>query len=59
LFAQQFVQNKFVLDFGCGCGYGAGLMARNGAAKVIGVDISEEAIQYSRTHFRLQILSLW
>jgi len=51
LFAQQFAPGKTVLDIGCGCGYGSCLLAEGGAETVIGVDISEEAIRYSKEHY--------
>jgi 2-polyprenyl-3-methyl-5-hydroxy-6-metoxy-1,4-benzoquinol methylase len=40
-----------VLDAACGVGYGSQILAKAGAAEVVGVDISEEAIRYARTHF--------
>lgn len=40
-----------VLDAGCGCGYGAGYLAERGAGFVVGVDISEEALEHARRHF--------
>jgi SAM-dependent methyltransferase len=47
-FALSHVQNADVLDLGCGCGYGTHLLATRGARSAIGVDISAEAIAYSR-----------
>ncbi|MDD5040091.1 MAG: class I SAM-dependent methyltransferase [Patescibacteria group bacterium] len=46
-FAAQFVKNKTVLDIACGSGYGSKYLADHGAARVIGVDSSDEAIRYS------------
>jgi ribosomal protein L11 methyltransferase len=43
-------QGKSVLDFGCGTGILAILAAKEGAAKVIGVDIQPEAIENSYEH---------
>lgn len=41
-----------VLDLGCGCGYGAWLMAAiRPEAFVVGVDFSEIAIDWAKTHF--------
>lgn len=48
-FALQYVDGKNVLDIGCGSGYGADLIASK-ASEVIGVDISEEAVNYARQH---------
>ncbi len=48
-FAEQFIQKgSRVLDAGCGTGYGtARLAAINAHAHVLGVDISEEAVNYA------------
>ena len=50
-FALSHVQGASVLDLGCGCGYGTHLLATGGARSAIGVDISPEAIEYSRSHY--------
>lgn len=50
-FAFQFVKNKVVLDAGCGTGYGADYLSKVGK-EVIGIDISEAALRYARTHFQ-------
>jgi len=42
---------KRVLDAGCGIGYGSHHLASHGAAEVIGVDISKEAIGEARASF--------
>lgn len=47
LFAKKFVKNKTVLDIACGTGYGSFELAKSGAKKVIGGDISKEAIDYA------------
>jgi SAM-dependent methyltransferase len=57
LFASSLVENKTVLDAGCGCGYGSYHLARAGAASVLGIDVSEEAIEYSKEHYRHDGLS--
>ncbi|MBM2815989.1 MAG: glycosyltransferase [Ignavibacteria bacterium] len=51
LYASQFVENKIVLDIASGEGYGANVLAKT-AAKVIGVDIDPEAINFSRSKYR-------
>lgn len=51
-FAASSVKGKRVLDAGCGCGYGAYHMARGGAAAVLGIDRSNEAIAYAGERFR-------
>lgn len=50
-FASQFVAGRRVLDVACGLGYGSHLMKEAGATEVVGVDLSEEAIQYAREHY--------
>jgi SAM-dependent methyltransferase len=47
-FAAGLVKGKKVLDAACGTGYGSDLMIKEGAREVIGIDISEEAIQHAR-----------
>jgi SAM-dependent methyltransferase len=40
-----------VLDVGCGCGYGTHALALAGAAEVLGVDISPEAIDFAGSRY--------
>jgi len=49
-YATQFVHGKDVLDVACGEGYGADLMAQT-ARTVVGIDISQEAIDFARGHY--------
>ena len=49
-FAAKHVLGRVVVDCACGTGYGSAMLADAGAAAVIGVDISEEAIAYARAH---------
>lgn len=56
LFASQFVKSKIILDAACGTGYGSSLMSEHGAKKVLGVDISKEAIDYCKTHYKKENL---
>lgn len=51
-FAKDFVQNKVVVDAGCGVGYGTYYLAVNGAKAVYGVDISDEAIRFAKERYR-------
>ncbi|AWG36401.1 class I SAM-dependent methyltransferase [Alcaligenes aquatilis] len=46
-----FVKDKVVLDIACGEGYGSALMMRAGAKRVVGVDISAEAVAKSQKVF--------
>lgn len=50
-FARPYCSNKRVLDIACGEGYGSHLLARWGAAEVVGVDVSPEALQAANAHF--------
>src|SRR5262245_7284798 len=50
-FAARFVENKRVLDIACGEGYGTRALASAGAARVIGMDISEEACMHARRKY--------
>jgi len=47
---QDIVKQKDVLDLACGEGYGSSFMA-NIAQSVVGVDISEEAVQHASTKY--------
>jgi ubiquinone/menaquinone biosynthesis C-methylase UbiE len=50
-FASQYAAGKLVLDAGCGAGRGAAYLAGRGARKVVGVDISLEAVAYARDRY--------
>lgn len=56
LFASQFAKEKIVLDIACGTGYGSNLLAEAGAKSVTGMDISEEAINYSKNKYHSKSL---
>jgi SAM-dependent methyltransferase len=45
LWTSQLGEGRRVLDAGCGLGYGAALLARSGAAEVVGIDIAEEVVE--------------
>ncbi len=49
--ALDFAANKKVLDAACGEGYGSHLLAQK-AESVVGVDISESAIQHANKHYQ-------
>lgn len=49
LWAAALASGLTVLDAGCGTGYGSEIIAAAGARRVVGVDISEEAIDYARS----------
>jgi ubiquinone/menaquinone biosynthesis C-methylase UbiE len=50
-FASNFCKDKIVLDVACGVGYGSHYLIKNGAKRVIGVDISKDAITYAKVHY--------
>lgn len=49
-YAKNFTAGKKVLDFGCGSGYGAKILSET-AAYAVGVDISEEAIDFAKKEY--------
>ena len=51
LFASKAVAGKTVLDIACGEGYGSAMLAQT-AHKVIGVDISPEAVSHAQTKYQ-------
>ena len=50
-FASNLTKNKVVLDVACGTGYGSDYLIKKGAKKVVGLDISEEAINYAKNNY--------
>ena len=51
-FAQGFIKKSdLVLDCACGSGYGSKLLSKR-ARKVIGIDISKDAISYAKDHYK-------
>lgn len=52
-FAAQFVKGKTVLDIASGEGYGSASLMAAGAAKLIGVDISEAAVNHARDKYKV------
>jgi SAM-dependent methyltransferase len=49
-FAAPFVEGKRVLDIACGAGYGARMLLEAGAASVVGVDASSDALAEAEAH---------
>lgn len=56
-FASKFIKNKIVLDVACGTGYGSYYLIKIGAKKVIGLDISSDAINYAKNIYKNQNLN--
>ena len=52
VWATQFAPGKVILDAGCGSGYGANYLLNWGAQRVIGGDVSAEAIEYATKHYQ-------
>jgi SAM-dependent methyltransferase len=50
-FVRGLVPGMQVLDVGSGCGYGAYHLAAAGAHSVLGIDISNEAVEYARRNY--------
>lgn len=50
-FAAPYVRNKVVLDVACGSGYGAYLLANNGAAKIYAIDRDPKTIHYAQQRY--------
>ena len=51
IFASQFVKDKVTLDIACGSGYGADFLSKEGARRIIGIDISNETINYCKKKY--------
>jgi ubiquinone/menaquinone biosynthesis C-methylase UbiE len=51
LWARRFSRGRVVVDAACGDGYGAAMIAREGAACVYGFDISAEAVREAHDRF--------
>jgi SAM-dependent methyltransferase len=51
-FAARLARGKRVLDAGCGAGYGSAELA-HAAHSVIGIDCSEDALEFARANYRL------
>jgi 2-polyprenyl-3-methyl-5-hydroxy-6-metoxy-1,4-benzoquinol methylase len=49
-FALKYVNNKKVLDYGCGTGYGTYMLSKS-ALSVVGVDVSGDSVSYAQEHF--------
>jgi len=50
-FACAYVRGKSVLDIACGTGFGSRILLQAGAARVVGIDISEDAIRFAREKY--------
>ncbi len=51
-FALPFIRDKCVLDDGSGSGYGSYYLATNGAKKVVGTDLSKDAVEYAKNRYK-------
>lgn len=51
-YARRYVAEKTVLDIACGTGYGSRELCLGAARRVVGVDISDEAIDYACMQYR-------
>lgn len=55
-FAIKYCKGKYVLDYGCGSGYGPEILSRH-ANQVKGVDINEKVIDYCKKTYQIPNLS--
>ena len=53
-FAGNYVQEKNVLDISCGTGYGSFLLKNKRAKTVVGVDISNEAVNFAQEKYKTE-----
>jgi ubiquinone/menaquinone biosynthesis C-methylase UbiE len=52
-YSEKFVNNSpFVLDYGCGAGYGTDHLANEGCELAVGLDVSREAVCFARKRYR-------
>jgi ubiquinone/menaquinone biosynthesis C-methylase UbiE len=51
-FAGEFVEDRRILDLGCGTGYGSYYLRQKGARFVLGTDIDSEAVEYACSHYQ-------
>jgi len=52
-FACRYVKERNILDISCGTGYGSKLLYDAGAAKITGIDISSETIDFACTKYKM------
>jgi 2-polyprenyl-3-methyl-5-hydroxy-6-metoxy-1,4-benzoquinol methylase len=52
-------KGKRILDIACGEGYGSYLLSQWGAEEVVGIDISQEAIEKANKHFKLDNINFY
>ena len=50
-FAVNYVKNKNTLDIACGTGFGSKILKNNGAKEVIGIDLSEDAVNFAKEKY--------
>ncbi len=50
-FFKSHYKGKSILDAACGTGYGSHFIAQNGAKSVLGIDISDEAIDFAKNNY--------
>lgn len=54
---RPFCEGKVVLDVACGEGYGSALLSKWGAKEVVGIDVSDDAINNARRMFAYENVS--
>jgi len=59
IFASNFIKNnELVVDIACGIGYGSYVLAKKGVKKIIGIDISNLAIEYGKKRYSGKVNSI-
>ena len=50
-FATRYIRDKVVVDIACGVGYGSAMMVKGKPQRIVGIDISPDAVEHARHHF--------
>lgn len=53
------VKGLHCLDLACGCGYGTHYLAKNGADRITGTDISLDAVRFARKYYKSENLEFF
>jgi SAM-dependent methyltransferase len=56
-FAAKSAAGRRILDVACGVGYGSAILANSGARLAIGLDYSDDGLQYASSHYRQERIS--
>lgn len=56
---KDFYKDKIILDAACGSGYGSEIMIKNGAKKVIGIDVDKNIIEKNKKKYHYSNLEFY